>query len=58
MVFWDLDGILAVDYMQQKTTITRDACAAVLQNLKETVKKKMRGDEYLLFHNNAPVCKS
>jgi hypothetical protein len=35
-----LDGILAVDYMQQKTAMTRDACAAGLQNLEETVKKK------------------
>lgn len=42
-----------MEYMQKKTAITRDACAAGLQNLKETVKKKMRGDkECLLFYDN------
>jgi hypothetical protein len=46
----DLDGIVAVDYTQQKTTIITDAHAAVLQNLKETAQKKMTSDkEYLLF---------
>jgi hypothetical protein len=39
-VFWDLEGNFLMEYMPHMTTIIGDACAAMLQNLKESVKEK------------------
>ena len=53
-VFWDSEGILLVDYMPPKTTITGDAYVAVLRNLKEAIKDKRRGKltgSVLLLHD-------
>jgi hypothetical protein len=38
LVVWDLEGILLVDYMPHKTTITGNVHAAVLWNLEEAIK--------------------
>jgi hypothetical protein len=40
MVVSDLEGTVLIDYMPHKTTITGDACAPVLWNLKKANKKK------------------
>lgn len=60
-VFWDSEGILLVDYMPHKTTITGETYAVLLEKLKDAIKEKRRGKVtrgVLLLHDNAPVHKS
>lgn len=59
-VSWDKDGVLLVEYMEHKKTITGDAYASTLRNLREAIKEKRRGmltSGVLLLHDNAPVHK-
>ena len=60
-VFWDAEGVLLVDYMPHKTTITGETYANQLQLLKEAIKEKRRGKlskGILMLHDNAPVHRS
>ena len=59
-IFWDSRGILMIDYMPHKTTITSEYYADLLRKLRETIKCKRRGKltkGVLLLHDNAPVHK-
>jgi histone-lysine N-methyltransferase SETMAR len=42
-VFWDKDGILLVDYLEEGTTITAEYCVALLNKLKQQPISKRRG---------------
>lgn len=60
-VFWDCEGILLIDYMAHKTTITGEVYATQLAMLKDAIKEKRRGKlsrGVMLLHDNAPVHKS
>jgi len=54
--FWDCIGVLLVDYIPQKTTMTGPYYGEVLTNLRHAVKEKRRGmltRGPLLLHDNA-----
>jgi len=60
-IFWDADGILLIDYLQQNTKIPGQYCANLIRQLHDSVKQKRRGKlrrGLLLLHDNAPVHKS
>jgi len=57
-VFWDEKGILLLEFMPQKTTITGQTYANTITALRETIKEKRRGKlsaDVLLLHDNTPV---
>ena len=57
-VFWDEKGLLLLEFMPQKTTITGQTYANTITTLREAIKKKWRGKlsaDVLLLHDNAPV---
>src|ERR1051325_7851624 len=57
-VFWDKDGILLIDYMPHKTTITGKYYADLLVQLRAAIKEKRRGKlarGVMLLQDNAPV---
>ena len=58
-VFWDCKGVLLVDYLPHKTTMTGSSYyGELLKNLRQAVKEKRRGmltRGPLLLHDNAPV---
>jgi len=57
-VFWNEKGILLLEFMLQKTTITRQTYANTITALREPMKEKRRGKlsaDVLLPHDNAPV---
>jgi len=57
-IFWDCKGVLLVDYLPQKTTVTRPHYGEVLTNLRHAVKEKRRGiltRGPLLLHGDAPA---
>jgi len=57
-IFWDCKGVLLMDYLPQKTTITGRYYGEVLTNLRQAVKEKRRGmltRGPLLLHGNAPA---
>ena len=57
-VFWDEKGLLLLDFMPQKTTITGQTYANTITALREAIKEKRRGKlsaGVLLLHDNAPV---
>jgi hypothetical protein len=57
-VFWDEKGLLLLEFMPQKTTITRQTYANTITALREAIKEKRRGKlsaGVLLLHDNAPV---
>ena len=57
-VFWDEKGILLLEFMPQKTTITGQTYANTITALREAIKEKRRGKlstGVLLLHDNAPV---
>jgi len=59
--FWDCKGVLLVDYIPQKTTMTGPYYGEVLTNLRQAVKEKWRGMLTwgpLLLHDNARVLMS
>lgn len=60
-IFWDMEGVLMIDYLPHKETITGAYYAQVLEKLKEAILEKRRGKcsrGVLLLHDNAPVHKS
>src|SRR5271156_2863634 len=60
-VFWDCEGILLIDFLQHKQTISGNYHALLISQLPLTVKSKRRGKltaGVLLLHNTAPVDKS
>lgn len=60
-IFWDQEGILLIDYLEHKKTITGEYYAGVLKTLREAIVEKRRGkitNGVLLLHDNAPVHKS
>ena len=57
-VFWDEKGLLLLEFMPQKTTITGQTYANTITALRESIKEKRRGKlsaGVLLLHDNAPV---
>ena len=57
-IFWDYKGVLLVDYLPQKTTVTGPYYGEVLTNLRQAVKEKQRGmltRGPLLLQGNAPA---
>ena len=60
-VFWDSEGVLLLEFMPQKTTITGDIYVSTMVALRENIKQKRRGKSSagdLLLHDNAPAHKS
>lgn len=60
-IFWDAEGILMIDYMPPKTTITGIYYAEVLRKLKKAIREKRPRKvrkKILLLHDNAPVHKA
>ena len=60
-IFWDCNGLLLVDYIPQKTTMTGPKYGEVLTNLRQAVKERRRGiltRGPLLLHGNAPALMS
>jgi len=41
-IFWESKGVLLVDYLPQKTTMTRQYCGKVLRNRHQAIKDKRR----------------
>jgi len=57
-IFWDTDGVIMIDYLPPKTTITGQYYATVIRNLRSAIKEKRRGklsQRVLLLHDNAPA---
>ena len=60
-VFWDCHGILLVEYMAHKSTVTADVYVNTLKSLRDALKEKRRGllsRGVMLLHDNAPVHKA
>ena len=56
-VFWDEKGLLLLEFMPQKTTITGQTYANTVTALREAIKEKRRGKlsaDVLPLHDNAP----
>ena len=61
LCFWDGDGIIMTDYLEQGHTITGNYYSALLAKLRSTLAKKSRGKlqkGILLLHDNAPAHRS
>jgi hypothetical protein len=57
-VFWDEKGLLLLEFMPQKTTITGQTYTNIITALREAIKEKRQGKlsaGVLLLHDNAPV---
>ncbi|KFD53536.1 hypothetical protein M513_05642 [Trichuris suis] len=57
-IFWDAEGIVLIDYMEDGGTITSKYYANLLLQLREQIKEKRRGRlsrKVLLLHDNAPA---
>jgi histone-lysine N-methyltransferase SETMAR len=57
-VLWDEKGLLLLEFMPQKTTITGQTYANTITALRGTIQEKRRGNlsaGVLLLHDNAPV---
>jgi len=57
-IFWDCKGVLLVDCIPRKTTMTGSYYGEVLTSVRQAVKEKRRGmltRGPLLLHGNAPV---
>lgn len=55
-IFWDCEGVLMIDYLSHRATITGDYYANLLVKLREEIKKKRRGKiskRIRLLHDNA-----
>ena len=60
-VFWDCHGILLVEYMAHKSTVTADVYVNTLKSLRDAVSEKRCGllsHSMMLLHDNAPVHKA
>ena len=59
-VFWNSEGVLLLEFMSHKTTITGDTYASTMVALRENIKQKHCGklsSDVLLIHDNAPAHK-
>ena len=57
-VFWDSEGVLFLEFMPHKTTITGDTYASTMVILRENINQKRRrklSAGVLLLHDNAPA---
>lgn len=57
-IFWDTDGVILIDYLPPKTTITGLYYATLVKKLRSAIKEKRRGKlgkGILLLHDNAPA---
>jgi histone-lysine N-methyltransferase SETMAR len=57
-IFWDMDGVIMIDYLPPKSTVTGQYYATQLEKLRSTIKEKRRGKlskKILLLHDNAPA---
>lgn len=57
-IFWDCEGILLIDYLPPKTTMTGQYYANLMAKLRNAIKEKRRGklrNGVLLLHDNAPA---
>ena len=60
-VFWNCHGILLVEYMAHKSTMTADVYVNTLKSLRDALKEKRRGllsRSVMMLHDNAPVHKA
>ena len=60
-VFWDVQGILFIDYLEKERTINREYYIALLVHLKKEITKKQlqMNKKKVLFHqDNAPCHKT
>lgn len=60
-IFWDSQGVLLLDYLPHKTTMTGDYYSKLLGTLRDAIKQKRRGmlsRGVLLLHDNAPAHRS
>ena len=56
-VFWDSEGVLLLEFMPHKTTVTGDTYASTMVALLENIKQKCRGKlsaGVLLLHDMHP----
>lgn len=57
-IFWDTQGVILIDYLPHKTTMTSSYYAELLHRLRGAIKEKRRGmisSIPLLLQDNAPV---
>ena len=57
-IFWDCQGIIMVDYLEEGRAINGDYYAEVLRRLRQEIVKKRRGKltrGVLLLQDNAPA---
>ncbi|XP_063386186.1 histone-lysine N-methyltransferase SETMAR-like [Cydia fagiglandana] len=57
-VFWDIEGILMIDYLPKRTTMNAEYYSNLLRQLRDAIKEKRRGKlskGTLMLHDNAPV---
>ena len=58
---WDSEGVLLLEFLPHKTTITGDTNNPTIVVLRENIKQKRRGKlavGFLLLHENTPAHKS
>lgn len=57
LVFWDVKGILLIDYLKKEKTITTEYYVSLLEKLKAAIaEKRPEMDKEVLFHHdNAPL---
>ena len=58
-VFWDMHGIVLIDFLPKGQTINSDNCIALLNRLEDAIKKKWphMAKKLLLQQDNAPIHK-
>ena len=60
-IFWDMKGVIHIDYMPRKTTINGQYYGELLERLRNSIQQKRRGmwkRGVLLLHDNAPSHRS
>jgi len=60
-VFWDCHGIVLIEYMAHKSTMTADVYVNTLKSLRDALKEKRRGlliRGVMMLHDNVPVHKA
>lgn len=57
-IFWDSEGVILIDFLEGKKTVTSSYYEGVLKKLKTSLAKKRRGklhSQILFHHDNAPA---
>ena len=57
-VFWDSEGVLMIDYLEQRKTVTGIYYAELIRKIRAVIKEKRRGklrQGVLLHQDNAPA---